>query len=359
MVSTNLEYPLFLNIRLQPVFRLAIIELQHKSNYISYEVQYVHDSQDNSGYRLLCYHKDGHVDLYEQDHLIKEESVSMDMVEKGLGAYIQTSFSHVVFDIRDELLYISFSFVDQYHQTHTIDIAEGTTRKTRPFDLLAPLGESFKEPTYLPVFFLYDFDFLRKRKSKVRICIDNKKMKIKNFIYPVPKDAQWRYYTRFAKSAQIVEFLSTSQKEIIDVTVADDAYETKYLRYSFLRKENGVALERIDVKTNPAGTSILFTPALPHLATLKNDERIHGTFDIQGAKQAGSIQGCYHIRKKNNRVQFEVTPKDGYKGVANRAFTKMIFQENSVFCKWPKTYHYESIIDLETKKIHSFWNRIT
>lgn len=43
---------------------------------------------------------------------------------------------------------------------------EFSNEKSIPMNLLAPIGYGSKNPNFLPLFFMYDFDFIRKNIHK-------------------------------------------------------------------------------------------------------------------------------------------------------------------------------------------------
>lgn len=46
-------------------------------------------------------------------------------------------------------------------------------------NLLAPIGYGAKSPNFLPLFFMYSFDFIRKKHTQIECKIEDKKVVIK------------------------------------------------------------------------------------------------------------------------------------------------------------------------------------
>ena len=87
-------------------------------------------------------------------------------------------------------------------------------------NLLAPIGIGSKAPEYLPVFFMYDFDFIRKSKSIVACTIDGKEITIDNF--PMPMNGQARLYARYSNECELLEFANTSIMELQEIELNNE-----------------------------------------------------------------------------------------------------------------------------------------
>ena len=109
--STNSVLQPF-NMEINPVKKLVLFNFEKSPDtiYSGLELQWLDSPETGQGFRLIAYRTDEYVDVYDDTALIKQTG-------------------------------------------------EG-------FDLIAPVGVSSSHPIYLPVFAMYDFDFIRKRKGR-------------------------------------------------------------------------------------------------------------------------------------------------------------------------------------------------
>lgn len=97
-------------------------------------------------------------------------------------------------------------------------IEENSKKTSKSMNLLATIGVGSKAPDYLPVFFMYNFDFIRKSKSIISCNIDGKDIKIDNF--PIPMNGQARLFARYSNECELFEFANTSLMELQEVELA-------------------------------------------------------------------------------------------------------------------------------------------
>ncbi|KAG4105145.1 hypothetical protein H8356DRAFT_1028221 [Neocallimastix lanati (nom. inval.)] len=50
-------------------------------------------------------------------------------------------------------------------------------------NLLAPIGYGTKDPNFLPLFPLYNFDFIRRSKTQINANINDKEIRLINFLF--------------------------------------------------------------------------------------------------------------------------------------------------------------------------------
>ncbi|MDF2859348.1 MAG: hypothetical protein K0Q87_5199, partial [Neobacillus sp.] len=203
-------------VKAQPLTKLALINFEKNpdSIYKGLELQYVDGDSMGKGYRVIAYRNDKFVDVYDEETIKFHPDEKFDVTQKGLKKHVQRQFENTHFDKQNGNVHISFTFLDYDNRKIEVDITERTKKKSNPINLLAPIGVSSEKPTYLPVFFLYDFDFVRRRKTDVKVLIDGKSLKLDPFPFPVTMNLQWRLYTRYSLDSQIVEFLNSDSKQV-------------------------------------------------------------------------------------------------------------------------------------------------
>ena len=92
-------------------------------------------------------------------------------------------------------------------------------------NLLAPIGYGSKNPNFLPLFFMYNFDFIRKRNTQIDCKIGNQKIIIDKF--QIPMNMQFRYYARYNNYCELIEFANTDSLNLLEVELHNNSYIDK------------------------------------------------------------------------------------------------------------------------------------
>ncbi len=340
-----------------PMKKLAIINFEKLPDivYVGLELQYFDGDNYGKGYRVIAYRCDGYIDVYDDINLNYIEDENFDVAGKGLCERVRVVIENTVLQKEDGCIQISFKFVDKIGRTIVAKISEQTTQKTKGMNLLAPIGDSTENPSYLPLFFLYDFDFVRKHKTNVELKIDGKRIRQDNFPIPAPKDFQRRYYSRYTLDCQIIEFAKATNC-IIDKVIPNSSglVVRGPLEYQF---NNGL-LRKIILKHSSHPLAVEFGHGFPDVRYLSDDTEYMDTFKIIADDSMGFVAGKYSIKREQESVKIELIPSDGWSAVPNSFLTKMLFGKRSIFCSWPKTYRYIQKIDIVTLNSVSYWERI-
>lgn len=151
-----------------PIKKLAIIPFEKKTDkiYKSFELQYIDSEPYGNGYRIVAYRKDNYVDVYDDSSLQFQENEKFNVAERGLNKHIQVPITKAYLEKQNNCECISFSFKDLENRKIDFYIKEFSSKKSIPMNLLAPIGYGSKNPNFLPLFFMYDFDFIKKNIHK-------------------------------------------------------------------------------------------------------------------------------------------------------------------------------------------------
>lgn len=344
---------------LVPMKKLALINFKKNADchYVGLEPQYLHDKVIGHGYRVIAYRTDGYVDVYDDWCINDTKDDSFDVTGKGLCERIKVEMSNTRFEKIEDRVFISFQFMDKYGRNIDVSISEKSQKKTRGLSLLAPVGSSTENPSYLPLFFLYNFDFVRKYNTSIQVTIDGKTIKPANFPFPMPKDFQWRSYTRYSVDCQLIEFANETRGVLEEIILpeARKVVQVGALEYDF---SESAALKKVELKEGIHPFTIVFYRGLPNLLTFSQDSVWTDTFEIRADESMGSISGDYSVRREANHITVELIPSGGWKANPDSSFTKLLFKEKSIFCRWPKTYKYTQVVDVTTLESTSTWERI-
>lgn len=334
-------------VKYSPIRKLAIIPFEKSPDtfYRGFELQYIDGEPYGVGYRVLAYRNDKCVDVYDDMSLNFLENERFNVVENGLNKHIQTRIDNVQLCKQGNNQIISFEFVDIQDRKISVHIEEKSKRKSKAMNLLAPIGVGSKTPEYLPIFFMYDFDFIRRRKSVVYCNIDGRDIKIDTF--PMPMNGQARLYARYSNECELLEFANTGVLELQKVELKENnTYCDGNVEYYF---DDRVALIKVIVHFDEENVQICFDESL------SLDKPCAGQFTINPREQMGYVQGEYSVQYENNTIIFKMTPISGWISKPNSFISRLILGKNSVFCSWSKKYSYEAIIDLDTRKVEAYW----
>ncbi len=344
-------------IRHNPMQKLAIINFEKNPDrvYIGLELQYFDDNLYGTGYRLIAYRQDGYVDVYDDLNLQSVENESFDVAGKGLGEHIRTVIDKPELAVKNGNFKTTFRFQDKLRREIAVEIEEKHNKKTNGMNLLAPIGATTEAPTYLPLYFLYGFDFLRKGSTLVQVQIDGVSIQQDNFPFPMPKDLQWRYYSRYSMDCHMIELLCAGKRRLtrIQLQGAGELID-QHFRYRF--KDANLASIQLRQAKHPF--RIEFSEAFPNVLQMQNGITHSGTFKATADEPMGEIAGIYTAFRENAAVKIELQPDKGWKAVPNSLLTRVLFGKNSQFATWPKTYAYRQTVELDTLQSMSEWRRI-
>ncbi len=327
--------------------KLAIIPFEKSPDtiYRGFELQFIEGEPYGVGYRVLAYRNDKCVDVYDDMSLNFCENEKFNVVENGLHKHVQTQINNVQLCKVDNNQIIGFEFVDIQGRKISVHIEEKSKRKSKGMNLLAPIGVGSKAPEYLPVFFMYDFDFIRKSKSVVSCNIDGKEIKIDTF--PMPMNGQARLYARYSNECELLEFANTCMSELQEMELDEDnIYCDGNVVYYF---DDKTVLRKVRIHFDEESVQICFD------AGLSLGKSCVGEFVIKPRELMGDIQGEYRVQRENDTTIFSMTPKYGWISKPNSFLTKLILSKKSVFCSWSKKYRYEALIHLNARKIEACW----
>ena len=330
-----------------PIKKLAIIPFEKKTDkiYKSFELQYIDGEPYGNGYRIVAYRKDNYVDVYDDSSLQFQENEKFNVAERGLNRHIQVPIKKAYLEKQNNCECISFSFKDLENRKIDFYIKEFSNKKSIPMNLLAPIGYGSKSPNFLPLFFMYDFDFIRKKYTQIECKIEGKEIVIDEF--PMPMNMQFRYYARYSNQCELLEFANTDSLSFVEVDIDDNSYIDKNVEYIF---EDSNSLNKIIVHLEDGKIDINFSPCF----NMNKDTK--GIFKICPKEKMGYLEGIYEINRDKDKIYIRLVPQNGWNSVPNSFITKVILNPNSIFCKWCKNYEYVEEIDIQKKLVKAKWS---
>lgn len=339
----------FLSVKVKycPMKKLALIPFENNPDklYKCLELQYFDSEISGRGYRIVAYRNDNYLDVYDDYSLVYDKDEKFNIAENGLNKHIQTTLDNTIFQTEDGKLTLSFTFNDIENREISFFIKEEINSKTKPMNLLAPVGFGSKNPEFMPLLFLYDFDFIRRKDTIVRCKIDNIDVEIDTF--PMLMNFQRRYFTRYSENCELIEFINTDYSELEEVNLDNKlVFQKDNVAYRF-EKEN--ALKEILIMCKENETIIKFAPPLNITETMS------GKFNIEPKSIYGHINGEFSVNRKEDIVEFNLRATDGWVPVPNSLISKILFSKNSIFCRWTRNYDFKEVINLKTMETEGKW----
>ncbi|MEN1760366.1 hypothetical protein [Anoxynatronum sibiricum] len=361
--------PFTLNI--SPMKRLFLINFEKDPDetYIGFEPQWFEDASYGTGLRIIAWRKDGYVDVYQQPGLTVEEK--LDVAAKGLADTHIHPMENARFNITPRGVDVAFAFEDKNGRPVKVEVVEKSQKPTNPFALLAPVGSSSTKPSYLPVYFMYGFDFVRRADTQVTISINGRSHKADPF--PFPMNGSRVYFMRYSADTFLVDWCPAQSKmlELLEAPVVnpvgseDNHYTgpngTQYQLAEMAEEKELPAFAAIRAIHNQHTFEARFQPAFPEITHLPNKASLKGRFTFGAEASAGVVSGEYQVNRSGDQVEVTLHPKDGWEPQPTTLFLKFFFTAIKVFRQWPKTYQWKAKITLQQDAppyMESKWERV-
>lgn len=338
------------NLEKQDITKLALINFEENPEFVykGLELQYL-EGKDAEGYRVLAYRNDDYIDIYDDETLPVNPEEDFNVAGKGKKEHVNTKMTNLRFEQDEEdNVHISFAFDDVFGRPINVTIDEGINRSSTSFNLLAPIGLSSEKPKYFPLFWLYDFNFIRTNNLHCEISIDGQDIEPDPFPVPFPIQGQLRNFIRYTFDSRLYSIFDVSKTRLKEVRLNENnQYASNDVVYQF-NSEGELSYIKVDT------TYVTFEPSL---SLLKEQ---NGAINIITEDAMGYIKGEYSFEQEDpSNVRFKCNFTQGWKANVHLPTHKIVVNNNSVFATWPKQYYYILDINLDTKETNSVWeNRL-
>ncbi|MCC5893860.1 MAG: hypothetical protein JJU16_00135 [Alkalibacterium sp.] len=346
--------------RLNPIKRMAMFHF-HKnpdSEYEAFEFHYIDGEPYGKGFRVLAWRTDGYRDSYVQDTLsIPEEEEILSIGGKGLKERFVVDFDEAYFEHANGQLDAGFVFFDKRDRRIVLYVDEQIDKETKPLTWLPSVGNHIEEPHSMPLFFLYNFDFARKRDTEFFLSIDGEMIDIDPFAFP--KDFQARYYIEFSTDSVVTNFNESGRYTLERVDIDENGIaEGKHNTYLYEKSNDLNKLKRITVnhETNPV--EVEFTPAFPNHLEVKEGRPIYGEFEIIPSGEAGSLNGKYNVVYQQGKAIINLSFPDSWNTPKGANIERVINSMTPNIKSWYRTYQCTQIVQLEDMDTSIQWKRV-
>lgn len=351
--------PFTLNI--SPMERLFLINFEKDPDeiYIGFEPQWFDDASYGTGLRIIAWRKDGYIDVYQQPGLTIEKR--LDVAAKGLADTIISPLDSSRFNVTKSGIDVAFAFEDKVGRKVVVEIVEKNHKTTNPFSLLAPVGSSSANPSYLPVYMMFRFDFVRRSNTDVTIRINGRNHKADTF--PFPLNGSRIYFMRYSDDTFLVDWCPAQSSHALELLRGEGnkLYSQNDTLYELIEHQNSLAFARMSTNRKSHNFTAEFIPPFPEVTHIADHTSFCGEFVLGSDESAGVIRGIYEVARNGEEVEVILNPSGGWEPRPKTHFLKFLFSFVKIFRQWPKTYLWTAKIMLneDTPPImESRWTRI-
>lgn len=346
--------------QIDPMVRLLLVNFENDPDliYKGFEPQYFDDPIHGKGLSVIAWRNDVKVDVYHERGL-KLQKETYNIAGKGMDQMIETNFVSTVFEITESGVHADIVFEDKIGRKVEIKILENHPQKREPFGLLAPMGDAAESPSAMPLVYVHDFYFVRRKHTEFSITIDGRHFKPDKF--PIPLDGMWMFFTRYSCDPFVVTFNQAMVGKINFINVMDNNLH-KVGDTEIEITTNGPALEikkmvKISCKHQ---IHLAFEPPFPQLNLLKDAVELSGKFYVKGDDCTGTIEGMYQVRRNKNKILLALEPTEGWIPNESKTTVRFLYTVVKMFKHWPKTYRWtaELIKKGGSWELKSNWKRL-
>lgn len=346
--------------RLSPIKKMAMFHF-HKDpdeEYVAFELQYIDREPYGKGFRVLAWRADGYRDSYLEEHVnIPEDEEPLSVGGKGLKERYKVPFDEAYFEHVEGQLDAGFVFYDKNDRRIVLYVDEKIEKDSQPLTWLPSVGNHTEEPHSMPLFFLYDFDFARKRDTDIFLSIDGVQKTIDPFAFP--KDFQARYYVEFSMNAVVTNFNEARTYRMPEVDIDENGialYKEKEYQYELYN--DLYHLQKITVKHDTHPVEVKFEPSFPNHAELDEAMPKYGEFMITPSGEAGTLKGKYNVIKQQGKAVINLTFPEAWQTPKGALYERFMTSMTPNIKSWYKTYQCTQVVDLENFDTKVEWNRI-
>jgi hypothetical protein len=325
-------------LKVDPMERLLLINFEGDpdATYVGFEPQYFADSINGHGLRLVAWRIDGRIDVYQQPGL-RAEPAEFDLVGQGLADLMERPFDGARFEITTTGVDVYLAFEDRDGRPVVIRVKENSQKETQPFPLLAPVGSGTVAPPALPLFFLYDFYFVRRSGTDIEVRIGDRTHELDSMPFPV--DGSWMYYTRYSADPFMIQWNPAHDGPLTPMEPdATGVAQDGQLSFEVATNAGHHEIQRIRTATERHEVTMSFTPPVPDIPALRDGASVAGSLVISADSGIGQVSGDYEIERTGDRTLMRLHPSGGWQPAERRWTLRFLYRVASIFREWPTTY---------------------
>ncbi len=349
------------NIEIDPMERLLLVNFENDPDtlYVGFEPQVFDDRFNGQSHLVIGWRKDGRVDVYHEAGL-KPDPAKYDIAGKGLANMIEREMVHAYFEIDDRGVQAHYQFLDIHDRMVHIRIAEKHPGKRKPFGLLAPMGAAAENPSAMPLVFLHDFYFVRRKHTDIEVSVNGHVHRVDKL--PIPMDFRSMTFIRYSPEPLIATFNPAFTGTMPALELHKGSTRLKYKDQDILLEwEGGKAFIKQMLFNNDTHPVVVhFDRPFPVPDFLDKGFRQKGSFCIRAHPSTGRISGRYAVERNDGHISIVMIPDKGWKPRPNKLSLRFLYTVARMFKQWPKTYEWTAKIEKENEhfRMTSSWKRI-
>lgn len=342
---------------IEPMEHLILVNIEKDPDkfYKSFELQQARDESDNKRLLVIAYGNDGSVDIYHQtDYPFSQRSNVF-----GDADLIERPMRDAKFEVTPNNIDVYFHFDDKFGREVEVKVSEVRRKEKKPFSILAPVGGSSDTPPSLPVYMLYEMSFARQSYTDIEVKIDGVIHEPDTF--PLPMDWSRNYFTRYSTDTFIIDWNKNYNGLLLPLKPDKNSIiENQGVKYELIDNSGHYEIKQMSIENERHKLKIDFLPAVPDIICLKEGIQIEGAFVISSDKTIGTIEGVYHIQRKQEKIDISIHPSGAWKPNESNWLLKLFYLLTPSFKIWPSTFIWKAKIELTDEKepvIESRWER--
>ncbi len=287
---------------ISPMEKLMLIDFKGDSLYETIELQ-VFDDYRGKGAAVILYGKNGMNDVYFTDSVFvnlalfqghlsidKHIAYSLQTTDSGLDAYVKLK--------------------DKLGRKIEVKVKERSNKSPKT-SFLAPIGGIIKTFTFFPLFYMEDFNFVKRSGTALTVTINNKALQASKI--PILLNGSFVYLSRYSTKPVICCVNEQYTGELKPLfPLKDYSCKDGNMNYTLVNNNGHLEINKINCNDSKSNVSVTFSPSIPDLINLKNGAKISGKFSFEVDCISGIVAGEYQIVRTNENLSISMSPKEAY-----------------------------------------------
>jgi hypothetical protein len=302
-------------------------EIHHDPNYSGLEIQVFDDESHGRGKLVfLSRAADGMTDVYHEPGLRVDPSGYA--IGSGLGHWTETTFHPARVELAPNGVGVDLGMIDRAGRSIRLRVDDWTRRSRRTAPFLAPMGAAIQSPNRLPLVWMNRFDLVRSG-GQFEATIDGDPVEI------------GRLPGSFLHRRRLVKYASD-----LFVVAVNPSYEGHLER---------AVLDDVTIESNGHRAHLTLDEATS-LEDLGTDVEARGVWrlTIDGTDVVG---GSWRAHRSGPQVRLDMEVDRGWHPHGLPPFMRLVTTVVPVFRRWPTTYRWRAVIDLDRLMMTSGWAR--
>lgn len=356
MVKTYLPF----RFRYTPIVQTVLIKFTKDPDYLYHSLELQVFDQNGKRYaQVLAWRPDGYKDVYQEAGLsLDQGELNMVVGGRGVGDLQETaSFGPTTFEEADGQVRIKFSFTDKNRREIAFSVVEDLEDGVH-LSWLPSIGAQWDNPTSVPLFFLYEFDFVKKNGSQLDFTIDGVDHNVDPYAFP--KGFQSRLDIEYSLESVMTNFNEAREEALLELDLDESGKASQGDQdYHYQIAGAKPHLEKMVMKEGHHPVAVEFEPAFPDYTEIEESVPQFGQFSIKPSQELGDLTGKYNVVKQENKVIINLAFSEGWNPNQGETYFDLIRQRTTTrLTDWYKSLQCTEIIDLDDMTVSVKWKRV-